>query len=1674
MNTKKIDMKNEVNRALRAKKRFLMLTGALMCMLFVSESAWAYSYYGALKVTASPDNQGVVYVAESTPITETIDEEEVVTGHTPAEVDYSAATAEYTGTSGDAGSGGNPVWMTAYAIPNQGYVFNGWSDLGGDGEPSLYNCTLSDNPIQVKIKSSTTDNGTNTATINANFIANPNPSWNVQYLTASNGTYAVKYESPGATQPTIGGAAVTTFDNDLITLTATPASGYAFYRFIGWDSDNNKYTIGVIGAPEQTVTIPDGTIKVSAEFSNHALLAGESTYPNLKDAIQALRKNDGTYAGVITLLQDYTVPAGYYTLPAGVTLLVPYKAGQTPQELIERTFNIDYVKPSQFRKLTLASGVHMDVFGTIEAGCKQSAKGQSNSANGAPTGPYGHVYMESGSDMTIESGAVLRAWGFVTGDGTIDVRRGGEVHEQFQILDFKGGSNTSNMCGGLSAMAAGTSSNEGDVFPLNQYFIQNVESKTTYHPGAKLFCSTAWYMSMSLAANDIQLVGVRNHKDGSADDVAMFLMDDEDDSDDTWIRKYYDNATDRQIFEVNNSAAIGSFVITMEGRIFPTANFDLPISNNMTIHLLYGNMDLTQDAVLLPGSEIILEKQSTFIVPEGVKLYLYDQAEWDKFVFSGFYAQRVKYIPSINGIPTVRINDKDSKGVACGLTSSKPVSAAITVKGSMQIDGAIYTTLGGANITSTNEDAGTILFNKNGAPTASGRVCQWNSGYVYSESPSAILRNEDPEHPTTTTAGTPAGQSYCYMNGKWTMMTVDEDNSCFVYDNYGNYYAKPGEYVMINATKTEGTFSGNTDHTYSDAEGTGRLFILMDDCQWWEVKNVDNLYHCIHPQNDTYYYWNDTNKKWEEKKFAISWKDYDGSPILDAQDNPAVYYLPYGATPKYLSTNPTRPADVDYTYNFIGWSPAFAPVTGDQAYTATYSKEQIKYTIIFKFVDSYRNGAEIERQQLARDEMPVIPTVKRDGWYLKWTPAVAAVTGNATYVADWMEELPDNYTVTWKNYDGTTLKTTTPARDASAATVLSGAPASPEKPATAEYRYEFTGWQPAVTSATADASYVAQYREVAQTYSIRFYQEDGTTQIDTTQSLVLGADPVVPNYSKSNTAQYTFRLQWKNMDTDVIVGVSVPSVSDSANYQAVIDTTINRYTITAVSEDENGVAIAGCTFTGAGTYDYGTNITLTAIPNEGYEFVKWQDTASNELDTTATMSVAITANRTYTAVVRSAAMEVAVDESKTFSRPTTITDLVINASEDGSSNLNGLENLTVTGNAYFNYHFAATRFDRRTQNWYAFGVPFEVDALTGISANGRQLVLGRDIDIVYYDGQKRADNGADNSAWTYVEDQSSKVLQPGVLYLAAFAANYDVVQFQFFKLNEEATLNNATAAVVKTYTSISNNNDGDANWNGIANPALYHAYLNAGTLDGQTYRSIDGSWQAADLSKDTFTIGRPVFVQVQYQQSVVVSRTAPSSAPLRRQAVAATSDRFDLQLLTPQNKTADRLFVIANEDAADTYTIGEDIAKAGVSTRVAQMWIDRYGARLCKNTIAATDNAALYPLTLTAPDAGSYTLQATAQSGDARLYLTYMGEVIADLSANNYTIDLVKGTNSGYGLRLVTTRRDVVTDLDEVLGPNSTSDNEAGTEQTQKCLYRNQLYLIRGGQVYDAQGQRVQ
>ena len=71
-----------------------------------------------------------------------------------------------------------------------------------------------------------------------------------------------------------------------------------------------------------------------------------------------------------------------------------------------------------------------------------------------------------------------------------------------------------------------------------------------------------------------------------------------------------------------------------------------------------------------------------------------------------------------------------------------------------------------------------------------------------------------------------------------------------------------------------------------------------------------------------------------------------------------------------------------------------------------------------------------------------------------------------------VQDIPQ-YTITFQNYDGTTLQ--------SSKVNLNAIPAytgdTPEKPSTAAYSYTFSGWSPTIAAATADATYTAQYNQ---------------------------------------------------------------------------------------------------------------------------------------------------------------------------------------------------------------------------------------------------------------------------------------------------------------------------------------------------------------------------------------------------------------------------------------------------------------------------------------------------------------------------------------------------------------------------------------------------------------------
>lgn len=1410
---------------------------------------------------------------------------------------------------------------------------------------------------------------------------------------------------------------------------------------------------------------------------------GATSYSSLEDALAYA--NNTTEKVTIIMLNDYTLPAGHYTLPANATLIVPMSAEQGSETQMvehEKSYNI----PSCYRKLIFSNGVNMNVHGTIEVSGKQLTS--DGNFTGSPSGPHGLLQLNQGSKMVLQNNSLLRVWGFVTGDvnnkdaeynvpsGEIDARRGSTVRELFQMGDWKGGA------------FSGTGLIAGDsIFPLTTYFIQNVEAPVKYHPGSSLIASTtvSALNAITMSANDIQIIG----KTG---DVAMFLMDEMADAENTWVRKWYDASEDQQVYEINSGAHIGRLVIPLvsspllkqvsglpiseggstigeilqgltgaqepvqlpENLIMNSGQYFLPITMNFKLHLLSGEMDFTQSTELLPGSEVEVDKEAKVLISaedpkddvKGGSLFIYDIRDWGNYA-DGESTRLLQYSPVFGGAPTTRQPLK---------------SASVNVHGAFDTRGGyVYTTAHGANIYSSVEDAGTFMFTL-AAQSAdyTEKINQMEGRSTRKEAIcySAWLNNhpeldEPAESDYVKTGGNAAkGDSYCYIDidgtgGKWTKLQMD---GCFVYDGAsGTYYAKPQAYVALPNGKTP-----NEDYTYSDA--AGNLYILMsENCQWWAVEKKDNLYHCTNPENDTYYYWDEAEEQWKEKTFVITWQNYDGTPIKsykydvsEGEDVEVEYRVTYGTMAEYNGSNPTRPADVDYTYDFTGWSPELGKVTSDVTYTATYEKKQIKYTVTF--VED--GGMEIEKHLLARDEMPVCENAPtRTGYILQWEPGLGPVVGEQTYTATWLPEPPSTYVITFKNYDGTTLKVQDKA-PAGVTPVYGGA--TPDKPATDEYYYTFTGWKPELVPATTNAIYVAQYSENPIEYTIDFYDEN-QKKILKSESLPYGATPTPPVVSKEKpNADSTYTLVWKTLDE----ANTIQTVTGDASYKPTYLAELNRYTRYTVALSAN--IPAGVTLIGAGTYDKGESVTIQAIPASGYEFVQWNDGEENE-ERVITIEPTETGN-TFIAEVHATAvaedLKITATGSVTLDAPVTKHDLVITSDGATSGELIGANYLTLTGDAYFDLAINA-----QAETWYAVAVPWQVSVADGIFVNGVKQSVNSNFYLLTYNSEDRATNGASSSNWTF--ENNTCIMQPGTLYMIYMVNGADVIRF---KKKDGQIL--TTSLNVYAHSSA---NVIDAGWNGIANPALYHAYLNAqaetyGTANfGQKYKPVDDSYDPIDMKNNKLIVGQPVFVQVKDPKTVVAeANNTGFGAPRRRVAPVVDNAYYEVQISAGESCT-DRIYLQTLEDKEDTYVIGLDLAKAGVSTKVAQMWVNRYNAKLCVNTTAPVGKTATYPLGISLPENGTYQISsATEMQNNQELYVTRNGSAIWNLAYGPYTVTLDKGTYSEYGIKLIQSNAPAVT-----TGVDQTTNDK---QQFQKVIIDNQVYIVRDGELYTITGQKVE
>ena len=426
---------------------------------------------------------------------------------------------------------------------------------------------------------------------------------------------------------------------------------------------------------------------------------------------------------------------------------------------------------------------------------------------------------------------------------------------------------------------------------------------------------------------------------------------------------------------------------------------------------------------------------------------------------------------------------------------------------------------------------------------------------------------------------------------------------------------------------------GNTEYTAIYNEIINKYVVAWDNYDWTELSS-DQVEYWVLPaytgptptRAKTAQYTYIFNNVWEPtvttvttgvtytaqftptvNEYTITWKDWDGEILKTEQ-------VAYGDMPEYSWATPTKTATAQYSYIFNNtWSPSVQSVTGDMTYTAQFDSNVNKYTVTWIDWD----GVTLKTEQVAYGDIPEYSwatptktaTPEHTYTFKWWSPSIKAVDGDITYTAVFDGDV-NEYTITWKDWDGKILKT----EQVAYGDMPSYTWTIPTKTATDQYTYTFNGsWSPAIQTVSENATYTAQFNSAVNEYTITWKDWDWNTL--KTKKVEYGQTPVYDGNTptKTSTAQYTyiFNNTWSP---------AVQSVTGDITYMAQFDSTVNEYTIIWKDWDWNTLKTDQVAYGSTPKYSWVTP-TKTATAQYSYTF-------NNEWSPAI---VSVTTGSTYTA-----------------------------------------------------------------------------------------------------------------------------------------------------------------------------------------------------------------------------------------------------------------------------------------------------------------------------------------------------------------------------------------------------------------------------------------------------------
>ena len=448
-------------------------------------------------------------------------------------------------------------------------------------------------------------------------------------------------------------------------------------------------------------------------------------------------------------------------------------------------------------------------------------------------------------------------------------------------------------------------------------------------------------------------------------------------------------------------------------------------------------------------SETIREYTITWYNDDGTTVLKSDNVAYDE-------------TPEYGEAPTKSSSDNDYYYIFAGWTPSvTKVTGDASYTANFQLKSKYATTDTLTRETTEVANGSTTYTSWSGKTGASGAVYAGNSAGGYDSIQLRVSTNSQAKSGIVTTS---SGGKVAKVEVTWNSNTPNE-RTLEIYGKTSAYNSAADLYNENN----KGTLLGTI------VNGTSAELTIDGDYTFIGLRS-----------NNGAMYLEEINITWAPAVSTVTWKN--GETVLETDTD-----LAFNSTPQYDGIEPSKAEDVQYIYTFDGWLSSvdgkvyatdnLPKVTCDVTYTAHFATTAKTYTVRWLDYD----GTELASQSYEAYQTPVYPNGTPETYYDEnyrhvfsgWSPSPTDVVADVDYTAQYSSELIVNYNVRWENYDGTLLDERE-YPEGKKPQYYGELPARPDD----NYRYVFTGWSPAISVLTSDATYTAHYIKIKKTNSI--------------------------------------------------------------------------------------------------------------------------------------------------------------------------------------------------------------------------------------------------------------------------------------------------------------------------------------------------------------------------------------------------------------------------------------------------------------------------------------------------------------------------------------------------------------------------------------------------------------